>query len=299
MPSQAQTQEVSCSLDELKAGIKLKAGHAVVFVVSDGAGTRLPQAAGDETTPDDIEQPAAGSASGDGEEAAAGDSAGAGQPAQAAQPESTPSVSVTLELSGDAASDPRGAPAQEALTLKWKVSGAASASLAAQTKPGDPVLRGVTEDGGRIRLAIDPQNALPNMLTMEDGDDELVWEFELSPPPRDENAAKPDAAGDSAQVSFAALLRHGIDLTVDGDGNGAGTLVIDPGPDCSIVLQLTAQPKDTGKEPVLKELSVAVSNFDIILMLDDQTAAPPGRQCTFSTQQLAGAGEADGASAAA
>ena len=278
MSSQAQTQQLSCSLDELKAGIKLKAGHAVVFVVSDGAGTRLPQAADQE---DD------------------GDSAAAEQRDQAASPESTPSITVTLELSGDAAGDPHGAPAQDALTLRWKVSGAASASLAAQTKPGNPVVRGVTEDGGRIRLAIDPQNALPNRLTMEDGDDELVWEFELSPPLRDEDAAKPDAAGDSAQVSFAALLQHGIDLTVDGDGNGAGTLVIDPGPDCSIVLQLTAQPKETGKEPVVKELPVAVTNFDIVLMLDDQTAAPPGRQCTFSMEQLAGAGDAEVSSAAA
>jgi hypothetical protein len=73
MADRKQTQEVPCSLDELKAGIKLKAGHAVVLVVGGVTGTSLRKPAGDDDAADDGEQPAGDDDAAGGGEQPAGD----------------------------------------------------------------------------------------------------------------------------------------------------------------------------------------------------------------------------------
>jgi len=295
-----QTQELDCSFDELKSGIKLRAGHAVVFVVGGVTGTSLRGGAAEDGDEDDADQePSEGDGPEVENEPAAEDAAEpSDDPVSSAapeEPESDPSTasspeapastqtgaaSATLRLAdadGSEVSWTAGAP----LTVHWKVTGAASARLAADLLPGSLTWEGTIGDDGEVVLDVAIEKSVAAKLTMVDDDGtEVEWEFHLDVPEKPESPG----ATDAAPSTFESLLSADLTLGLDDSGDGEGDLALDPGPGQSATFTLTATPKDQQQGTQSAQVTAKVAqNLALLLTLaDGVTPAPAGKTCKLT-----------------
>jgi len=72
-------------------------------------------------------------------------------------------------------------------------------------------------------------------------------------------------------ISNLSLVLKGLDLKVDDQGNGSGTVTLDPGVEDSTRYTLTATPTDDKAQPATATAEVGVHNFNFQVLIADES----------------------------
>jgi hypothetical protein len=94
----------------------------------------------------------------------------------------------------------------------------------------------------------------------------------------------PETKGTAAHVSDDQLLTSGLDLSLDAEGSGSGTVVVDPGPTGATEYTLNVEPADETSEAASAKATAYVANFNVQVRLPDGSDFARNKACVLEIE---------------